>query len=276
MKKRYLIPSLLLLSSVALTACNGEGGGLVKGGQKYRAGDAQNVSPALRAEKEGSVKTVTENINMSVSMKMSASGRSLSVSEKLSGSIKVDLVNHTLDGNFTVSASVSGAGSQTTKATFRANEQNGVITIQNGSNYESSYDEESLATLYEEASYTIYSWNYEPSEGQIGQLTEALSSLSEVTSADTIMKEISKMYSNIYIAGEVETGTFDIGLAEGYTLNIIAGLPITFNKMKSSYKEGLVRSSVVGLTMKGKVDGMSMNITETMTVNYSYETSAAK
>ena len=87
------------------------------------------------------------------------------------------------------------------------------------------------------------------------------------------MREVERMYSSFYFTGNLETGTFDVGLAEGFTLNIIPNMPITFNKMKASYKDCLIQSSIVGLTMKGKENDASYNISETMKVTYSYNTS---
>lgn len=276
MKKRYFIPSLLLLASTSLTACSGEGGGLITNGQKYRAGDAQNVDPSLRLQKEDTITTVTEKMNMSASIKISSRGSSLSISEKMSGTVVVDLVNHKINGNYTISASATGAGSQSMKISFKATEQDGYISIYEGENYSSAnIDSDTLSTMYQEASYTVYSWNYEPSEGQIGQLVDTLGSLTEIADADDIMREVERMYSSFYFTGNLETGTFDVGLAEGFTLNIIPNMPITFNKMKASYKDCLVQSSIVGLTMKGKEDDVSYNISETLKVAYSYNSSSS-
>ena len=276
MKKRYFIPSLLLLASTSLTACSGEGGGLITNGQKYRAGDAQNVDPSLRLQKEDTIKTVTEKMNMSASIKISTRGSSLSISEKLSGTVVVDLVNHKISGNYTISASATGSGSQSMKISFKATEENGYISIYEGENYSSAnIDSDTLSTMYQEASYTVYSWNYEPSEGQIGQLVDTLGSLTEIADADDIMREVERMYSSFYFTGNLETGTFDVGLAEGFTLNIIPNMPITFNKMKASYKDCLIQSSIVGLTMKGKEGDVSYNISETLKVTYSYNSSSS-
>ena len=45
--------------------------------------------------------------------------------------------------------------------------------------------------------------------------------------------------------------------------------------MKASYKDCLIQSSIVGLTMKGKEDDVSYNISETLKVAYSYNSSSS-
>ena len=70
MKKRYLIPTLMLLSATGLTACS-NGAGFILNGQPYLDGSAARVSPQLKAQKDGSVKTVIMNSTIGVNMKIS-------------------------------------------------------------------------------------------------------------------------------------------------------------------------------------------------------------
>ena len=266
MKKRLMFPCLLLVSS--LTACGGSSGGLVAGGQPYREGAAQAVDPALRAQKEDTIKTVTIRESISISAKASYSGQSYSLSEKLSGSMVVDLEQRTMNGNFDLSYSVSGQ-SQSTKITFNAYENNGRITITSGSNYSAAFSESTLEVAYNGANYTVYSWNFSRDANDAYSYLNLIGGESAMGYGEEIMSFVETILDNMVISGNPSTGTFDVGL--GKVVNFTySGIRFSYNKFKISYKNCLLDSEVVGVKASGSTSGVSMSINESADVHYSY------
>ena len=262
MKKRFLLPCLLMVGS--LSACGGNGG-LVKGGVAYREGDAAKVDAALKAQKEGSVATCTVNESADVNIKMSYQGQNANMTEKLKAKMTADLVNKTFEGNIDINMSMNGE-SQKTNISFNAREVNGPLVINTSGAYSSALSEDNIETYYTQASYAIYSWNYSlDASGELETLMEGLDSVSSAT----ITSFVRDLYNSMAIAGDPATGTFDVGLSKPVSVNI-SGLDMTYNKLKYSYKDCLLQSAVVGLKGSGNVSGVSVNIDETVEANYSY------
>ena len=266
MKKRFLLPLLLVGS---LTACGGgSGGGLVTGGKQYKEGDAANVDSALREAKEGKLKKVTVSEKVDFTYKMSAQGQSYSMSEKLDGKAVVDLEEETMEATFKVTAS-EGGQSQSANVQFKvAKDEAGGYSLISGS-YSGGFDEEGLEEMFEMASYTVYSWNYAGENGFIEQMAEAGSGY-----GSAVAGFVQEVLNNLVIAGDPATGTFDVGLGKAVKLDY-QGITFSFNKLKYSYKDCLLKDVVFGLKGSGNYSAQgvsaSVNINETAEMHYSYE-----
>ena len=262
MKKKLLIPTLLLLASTSLMACEDGGNAFVANGQPYTDGAAANVRPALRLEKEGSIKAVKISSTTTVSATISYSGRSSGGSAKVSGYTNVDLENRTMSGSYTS----SGSG-QSIRINFNAKEENGTFVIYSGSGYQGQITSETLNSMYEEATYGIYSWNYQIDAEEIQSVLEQLGE--EAGDSYNYYDVLNNIYSSFVFSGDIESGTFDVGLAKEASFNI-AGIPFTFTKLKYSYKDCFIQSVVVGLKMKIVEDGISMSFNVTEKESFSY------
>lgn len=267
MKKRLLIPSLLLLSATSLTACEGAGASFVKNGQPYTEGAAQRVSPALRAQKEGSVKAVKVTSKTNIKMKMSIDGKKYSIGAKVSGAADIDLDNRTIVGNYTTTASVSGM-SGSSKVKFSARDRgDGTFVFVSGENYEASFTEASLSALFDEASYSIYSWNYTIDSQNLADALEGLEGqTSESVDGNSVANQLS---SNFVFNGDFESGTFDVGLAKAITIRV-SGLSLVFDKFIASYKDCFIKSSTIGIKLDYTQDGESVSLALTYSDTYSY------
>ena len=267
MKKRLLIPSLLLLSGVALSSCGSAGPAFVANGTPYVEGSAAGVKAALRLEKEDSVETVKISQKMNATIKVSSGKQKASVGAKLSGSALVNLDRRTVAGDYKVTASLAGFGSSA-KVKFNGSDQgNGNFVITSGTNYEGVFDSDSLATLFEEASYTIYSWNYSTnSQSLVDTLKQVDSYLSEGVDSSSITDRIN---SSFVFSGSFESGTFDIGLGQSIGIEV-AGVSIVFNKFLASYKDCFIQSSVIGMKMSYTSSEGSFSISVTYSDNFSY------
>ena len=270
MKKRILFPCLLLVSS--LTACGGSGGGLVTGGQPYKDGVAQAVDPAIKAQKEGTIKTVTAKESVSVSVKISYNGQSYSVSEKISGSMVVDLEAKTMNGDFDLSVGYSGETTRQ-KIRFSASETNGQLIINSGAEYSSVISTSTLEQIYDTATYTVYSWNFSRAEADMSTYFGFVDDDAAMGYGEEISSFVKDLLNNLVIAGDPSTGTFDVGLAKAVTMNL-EGINFSFNKFKISYKDCLLTSELLGLRGSGSIASggqrVSISISETAEVNYSY------
>lgn len=266
--KIFKLSSLLVLSLAGLTACGGSGEGLVKNGVAYNRGDASKINETVKAEKDGKVKVVTEKATIDMSVKMKADGQSMNIKEKMAGTITVNVPDKTVDINLDADVEV-GKEKVSEKISVKAEEKDGEFVITSNIGGEISGQEidlEQIADYFEQASYSIYSWNYDDSDTAYAAATE---SLSEYADAEEVLKIIKQMESKIKIAGEVETGNFEIGLSEPFTMKI-ANYPITYTKLKSVYKDGLVESTVVGVKMSVSENGTSVSLNMTSSNEFSY------
>lgn len=269
MKKRF-IPTLMLLSFMSLTACGGDNSGFVKNGVAYKNGDAAQINADVKAAKENKVRTVREDLNMDLYMKISYNGQSSTIKEKMSGFLDVDIDAKTIVGKFDISASVDST-KQSSRLDFKAEEQNGEFVLTKGADAAESFDSEKLASLYEKASVNIYSWNYSSDTDDISSIISqsGTSSLSEAE-ATALLK---KLYANIVVSGDFTTGTFEIGLGKSMKITV-GGYPFTFTKLKTAYEDGLMKSTVAGLSLnyKQSANGQTASISfkESVDYNFSY------
>ena len=267
MKKRFLLPCLLLVSS--LTACGGgSGGGLVTGGKQYKEGDAANVDSAVKAQKEDSIKKVILDEKVDFSYKLSAQGQSYSMTEKVDGRATIDIDAKTIEGAFKFSGSTGGQ-KQNESVNFKVQRNdNGYYETVSG-NYEIAFNEDSLEEIFDMAYYTVYSWNFSSENGLVAQMAESAEGYgSEI---EAFMREI---IANMVISGDPATGTFDVGLGKAVKLDY-QGINFSFNKMKYSYKDCYLKNVVLGLKGSGSYSyggqSASISISETVEANYSYE-----
>ena len=262
MKKRFLLPCLLMVGS--LSACGGNSG-LVKNGVAYREGDAAKVDAALKAQKENSVATCTVNETADIGIKMSAEGQTVNMSESVKAKMTADLVNKSIEGTFDMNINSNGQ-TQKVSMSFDGREVGGQLVVNTYGQYASVLTEDNIETYYMQASYAIYSWNY--SLDASGELATLMEQMDAVSSA-SIASFLQNLYSNMVIAGDPATGTFDVGLSKPVSL-YISGLDLSYNKMKYSYKDCLLQSAVVGIKGSGNLSGYSVSINESVEANYSY------
>ena len=266
MKKRYLIPTLMLLSATGLTACSSNVGFIVNG-QPYVDGSAARVSPQLKQQKDGSVKTVTMDSTISVNVKASQGYNSASVKSSISGKAVVNLDNKTINGNYTVKASVTGAGSESTKVNFTAEQENETFYLTSGTEYEGISTSADLSKLYEEATYTIYSWNFNP---QTNDVADAINNLQDqLGSQIDVQKIYNDITNNIYFVGDFESGNFEAGFAKKLSF-MVDSVKVTYDGMKVSYKDCFIQSQYLGLSASAKQDGIKVNLSITYKTNFSY------
>ena len=257
MKKRFLLPCLLLVTS--LSACGGAGD-FVSGGSAYKEGDAAKVDAALRAEKENKVKQVTEKITSDTSYDVNYNGQATKSSQKMSGSAKVDVDEKKIEGNFKVDATSNGQ-SASQNVNFKAQEVNGYFQYTEGE-AEAAYLDLELDSLYEQATYQIYSWNY------IMETDEIQSALSQ---AESVGASIGRDFFNkMVIAGDPATGTFDVGLGEKFSFTY-QGATFAFTKLKYSYKDCLLQKAVIGFDYEGSGSGNGISVSAKLNMNATYE-----
>lgn len=265
--KKLFVPTLLVLSLTCLTGC-GDNGVYVKNGQPYKQGDAAGISAEVKAEKENSVKTVTQKDTLTMKISASARGQSASGTETIKGSCTIDIDNKSIEGSY----SISGSGAlkdvlDNTTISFKAKDQEGLFVVYEGQEGSEMYSTVELGEIYEFATYNIYSWNYVAQKDQVSELIDSLSDYSgELNEVTNFVNDFQK---NLVMAGDPAVGTFDIGLAKALKVTI-EGFTLTVNKMKVSYVDGLIKSSVSGLTMKGKEEGVSISASITSSTTYTY------
>lgn len=259
MKKRFLLPCLLLVAS--LSACGGAGGDFVSGGSAYKEGDAAKVDAALRAEKEDKVKQVTEKMNSSVSYDVNYNGQAVKSSQKLSGSVKVEVDEKKIEGDFKVNVSSNGQkASQNIK--FKGQEIDGYLQFTEGEAEAEAMDLD-LDSFYEQATYEIYSWNY------IMESEEIKAALDQ---AEGYGASIGKDFFNkMVINGDPAKGTFDVGLGEKFSFTY-QGATFAFTKLKYSYKDCLLQKAVVGFNYSGgsSYDGTTVSVKLNMDATYEF------
>ena len=263
---------LLVLSLVGLTSCGGNNG-LVKGGQAYRDGQLDSVNEEVKTNVDGKVKIVNEKVTSDISMKMTFEGQTESMSAKINGNLKIDLDAAKIDGNYSIS-SKAGGENETMKLDFTAQQQeDGSFTFTSGNEeLVEQFQQIDLAVAFEQAETTIYAWNYSMDSESIMSLVGSGLSGSEMSEQDleqalVLVESLSK---SLFISGDVEKGSFEIGLAEAAKLNI-GGMPFEFNKLKSVYKDGLLRSTIAGYSMNLSGDTMKISASATSTAEYTYE-----
>jgi len=289
MKKRYLIPSLLLLSSTALTSC-GSSGGLVANGRRYMQGETANVNPNLMAQKYDSVRNMTEKFELSFSEKESYRGQSASVSGKLNGSVRIDFDTQALNGNFNYSISYGGAyksvyKNESDRISFTASLSTGYISISSQQSGNVSVDLSSLQTLFDQSSYNMYSWNCNLDSDQINQYVDMLSDeISGLFSNTQVSGIVESFISSFVISGNPQSGTFDVGLGRTFVMNYTVSessysqiqYQLTINKMKVSYQDCLLKSAVAGFKLTGKQSGATLTASADLNISCSYNTNGGQ
>ena len=266
--KQFKLSALLVLSLAGLTACGGSSDGLVKNGVAYNKGDAAKVSETIKTEKDGKVKVVTEKSTVELTMKIKAGKESMTIKEKASGTIKVDLQNKKVEVNLDVEAK-SGDQKINETVVVKAEEQEGefVITSSVGGDLtDNKIDVDQMYEYYVQADSNIYAWNYDDGNTAIDAAYE---SLADYATAEQVTALVKQLESKIKIAGDVENGNFEIGLSSPFSVNI-QNIPVTYTKLKSVYKDGLVDSTVVGIKMTSSQGSTSVSLDMTSTNQFSY------
>lgn len=266
--KKLFVPALLLLSLTGLVACGSDNSGFVKNGVAYKNGDAAKVSTEVREAKENKIKTVTEKVTLDIYVKASANGQSSSLKETASATLTVDIDARTIEGKFDISATIDGT-KESAKIDFKAVEQDGVFVFTRGAESATMIGEDQLSTYYNNATVSIYSWNYVTESNDAASLVNQ-SGTSSISEQDALTL-VNKITSNTVISGDVATGTFEVGLGKPLDVTV-SDYPFTFNKLKAVYEEGLLKSSVIGLSMNYKqtVGGQTAKITLKESANYSF------
>ena len=259
--------SLLLLSLTGLTACGSTGGTYVKNGQAYRAGEVANVNAEVKAAKENKIATVTEKIDMDLTIKASGNGQSVKMGTKMTGTINVDLVEKTLEGNLKVDVNLSGT-KVSQQASFTAKEEDGVVNYvtYNELAY-STYSPDQLTSMYKEASTGLYSWTYSPETANIEDLLSEAGNTGANTQQTIAAYE--KITKALVYSGDFATGTFEIGLGKALTIKI-DNVPVTFNKFVTSFEEGLMKSTVIGFKLSSNSNGAKASADLSVTTEFLY------
>ena len=119
-----------------------------------------------------------------------------------------------------------------------------------------------MDSLYEQATYQIYSWNY------IIETDEIQSALSQ---AESVGASIGRdFFSKMVIAGDPANGTFDVGLGEKFSFTY-QGATFAFTKLKYSYKDCLLQKAVIGFDYEGSGSGNGISVSAKLNMNASYE-----
>ncbi len=262
--KKVFISTLMLVSLMGLTACGDNG--LVKNGQAYRDGDAAKVSAEVKEAKEGKIKSVTEKATAEIVLKETALGQSYTTKQKSTGIATADFDAKTFSYNYKATASAQGQSiSQTID--FKAKQENdGSFSLVSG-NFGGGLDSDSVALLYEELSFTIYSWNYTGDSESLAEGLAMLGSSEEGTEAAVkLYEDLSKV---IVIAGDPSTGNIEIGIEKAAKFTI-AGLPVELNKMKYVYKDGLLQNSVNDMKITVVDEGGTSSFSMKSSASFSY------
>ena len=270
MKKKLLIPCLLLAGS--LTACES---GLISGGEPYKEGDAAKVSEALKTEKQDKVKTMSykQTIEMDMTTK--------SGDEKASGSVdstlkaELDLDNKTAEVSYSMKAKSKGT-SESYSATVKAKgDGNGNFQVTDSKgNYAELKDSINFGELFDVAKTSIYCWNFTIETEDLGSALEEVDILGGSMDAGKFVNDLKE---SIVIKGDVANGTFDVGLSKevkasaSYNLEGMGNMKMdfTFTKMKYSFKDCMLKSSIIGLECTGD---MSIPLLGSMTYSYDITT----
>ena len=249
MKKRILIPCLLLAGS--LTACDS---GMVTKGVPYKEGDAAKVSEALKAEKKDSLKAIKFESTATVEMTAKASGEKESVKATADLVAKVDLEGKTIDMD--VKSAAKGSGQSVSyKASAKAKDNgSGVMTVTStDGDYAQISSDFDFDGIYVNATFGIYSWNFTLGTSELDSVVSQIGS--------DMKGLVDDLSANILLDGDVEKGTFDVGISKEITGKINAGgsdigasmnMNFTITKMKYTFKDCLLRSSII--EMKANAD----------------------
>ena len=266
MKKRHLIPSLLLLSATSLTSCSGSIKGLIEEGQPYVNGQARLINSEVQEKAENSFEVVTMKSKTKVSLKETVDRQSISVSATVNGTAVVDINKRSIEYTLSTSASALGMGGSS-KVKIKAQEQNSEWVITSSNNAELSISSEDLGVIFDQASYEVYSWNYTLDEERLNQLVGQVESLG--IEGDEIKQLYSDLNDSLVYTGDFATGTFEIGLSRAVSFTL-SELKCTYNKMRYCYKDGLINSLVLGMKVEYQSEDVKLVIGLTSTNSYSY------
>lgn len=260
MKKKFLIPCLFMASS--LTACDS---GLVTSGVAYKEGDAAKVSESLKTEKQDNVKVLKVKSSVEATITAEANGEKEKATSSVNTTENYNFDDKTIEIDYTAK-SKSKSDSKTYKASIKAKDSNGNMNVVDKSgDYSMVINELDFNSLMIEAKTSIYSWNFTYDAGAFN------SAIGEIgASAGSLAKDIQ---NNIVYNGDLEKGTFDIGLGKQVSGKIsVSGesglgslsMNFTITKMKNSYKDGLIKSSIIGM----KADYSQVILGTTLNMTY--------
>ena len=296
MKKRF-IPTLILLTG--LVACGGTGNdGIVKNGVAYKDGAAANVNSDVRQSVEGKVAKVKTTTSQKTKTVTSVTGEKQTQTESSNTNYTFDFVNETIEYRATSSSSSSGKS----RTSFKAKKQSdGSFTYVSGGEVVSSVlDEATLSLAYNNMkNTTIYSWSYNADASSIlGEAGASGSSLFAGLDLSSLTGFMNTIYANTKISGDPSTGSFEVGIEKAFDITLdlsslledagelgeyssmisllgLSSIPMTIKKMKTVYKDGLIRSTVseadYKMDMGALVLGASATATYTSSTSYTYE-----
>lgn len=253
--KKLFFPSLVLVSMMGLVACGGGDNGLVKDGKAFKDGETAKVSEEVKVATNGKVKSVTQKTSTTQTTKTTVGGKTETSKQSSSSTIKYNFEAKTIEGKLSQAGqSLSFKAAQQTDGSFEY--------VTGGPTIRESMTPEALTLLYEAVQVNIYSWNY---QSDVSSLLGSLVSIGEIdtSSVESLVELTNLLNSKMVISGDTAKGTFDIGCAEPFTfdldfgsllgnsgseagsiLSLIGNIPLNVYKMKYSYKDGLLRSSV--------------------------------
>lgn len=281
--KKLFFPSLVLVSMMGLVACGNSDNGLVKDGKAFKDGETAKVSEEVKVATNGKVKSVTQKTTTTQTTKTSAGGKTETTKQSGSSTIKYNFETKTIEGKLSQSGqSLSFKAAQQADGSFEY--------VTGGAAIRESMTPETLTLLYEAVQVNIYSWNYESDASSI--LSSLGGSIGEIdaSSMESLVELNNSLISKMVISGDTTKGTFDVGIAEQFTLNLNLGsllgdsnseigsilsllgnIPLNVYKMKQSYKDGLLRSNVTAVKTEISLMGNTVASDYSNTATFTYE-----
>ena len=183
-------------------------------------------------------------------VKESALGASYSMNQNTESKTVLDLEANTLDYSSKVTMS-TGDTKISQESAFKVKEENGEYTLVSGK-LDGSITMEAVEFLFLELQTNVYSWNYSGAEGSL------LSALAILGADADESEEAVKFYQSITSK-----------LVKALTVNI-DNIPVTFNKLVTSFEEGLMKSNVVGFKLSTNSNGAKASAELSMNTEFLY------
>ena len=254
MKLKLLLPLICVASLASCASIPGDsvtGSGLVENGVAFsEAAVRDSVPEQTKSQIEesviGAVMTSTTKISTSINM----NGQKQSSSQTVSVIEEYDFVNKKLTatqkaGGQKIVYTVELVGEDVHFSSQYITEDD---LVQQG--YDVTYA--GWAALFEQSFKSLFSFHFYPSDDELESLREIYSSLGLGEGyADFVENIYNQMLESYVMAGDLETGDAEFGLAEPLTLNMIFlgyDTKITYNKLKVVYKDYLAVEAVTSIS----------------------------
>ena len=258
MKKKILIPCLLFACS--LTACDD---GLVTKGVAFKDANVTAIDTNVKNEKNNSFKKLKIENKVETVITAKGNGESLKITGETSGTFDIDLVQNTLEISMKANAK-SGSTKTEVKGTVKVKKENGNIKTISSTGDASIFKDIDYNDYFTTGIDNCYSWNFEINDDIIEQAASE-SSISKST-AKNIVDNITE---NLMVDGDTAKGTFDVGIKKVVPVTI-EGTTVNYTKLKYSFKDSLLQSSILGVSASATKSGASATTTITIESNYSY------